>query len=83
MVANIALGVASAHPWAGVVAVVVAAGAIQRTVGVDDALRLAFHVGVALVFGRTRAHTVVALAAWYAAAAARIGTAGIGHHRFR
>ncbi len=75
--ADIALGVAAAHAGAGVVAVVVAAGAVCRTVRVDDALRLAFHVGVALVLGRAGAHTVVAFAAWRSSTATRIGVAGV------
>ncbi len=81
--ADIALRVAAAHAGARVVAVVVAAGAVRRTVRVDDALRLAFHVGVALVLGRAGAHTVIAFAAWSGSTATRIGVAGVRHHRLR
>ena len=81
--AHVALGVAAAHAGAGVVTAVVAAGPVGGTVGIDDTLRLALHIGVALVLGRTGAHAIVAHAAWrQGTTSAGVGTARVCHHRF-
>ena len=64
MEANVALGISTTHPRAGVVAAVVApARPVGWTVGVDGALWFALHIAVALCVRRTGAFAFFAHAA--------------------
>lgn len=64
MVDNGALGLLSASVETRISALVANAGAIARTVGVDDALRSAASVRISLVFGQTGAGTALASRVW-------------------
>ena len=80
MTSDFADRIAATNAWTGVVAVEVLAGHVRGTVGVDDALWLALHVGIALVVGRTGALAVVANATCDGARTTRVRHTWVSYH---
>lgn len=88
MVPHITLGVTAANPRARVVALEVPAGLVGWTVAVDNTLRLALNVGIAIIERRTLADTfcigpLANLPGWQGTTATGVGLTRISDNRFR